>query len=56
MMCFWIYLHRNTSLDKCQKSPTSENPSTSDMVNGPKHAWNLNDSTFTIFIDPYEGN
>ena len=32
MMCFWIYGHRNTSLDKCLKSPTSENPSRSDIV------------------------
>ena len=43
-------------LDKCLKSPLSEDPSTSDMVNGPKHCWNLNDSTFTIFIDHFESN
>ena len=44
------------SLSKCLKSPVSEDPSTSDMVNGPKLCWNLNDSTFTIFIDLCENN
>ena len=43
-------------LDKSLKSPFSEDPLTNDMVNGPKHCWNLNDSTFTVFIDPFEGN
>ena len=38
------------------KSPVSEDPSTSDKVNGPKNCWNLNDSTFIILIDPSEGN
>ena len=42
-------------LDKCLKSPNSEDPLTSDMLNGPKHCWNLNDNNFTIFIDPCEG-
>ena len=31
-------------------------PLTSNMVNGPKHCWNLNQSNFTIFIDLCEGN
>ena len=31
-------------------------PLTSDMVKRAKHCWNLNDSNFTIFIDPCEGN
>ena len=43
-------------LDNCRKSPASEDPSTSNMVNEPKHCWNLNDSTFIIFIDKCEGN
>ena len=43
-------------LDKCLKSPVSEDPSTSNMVNGPKHCWNLSDSTFTIVIDPSKDN
>ena len=28
----------------------------SNMVNEPKHCWNLNESTFTIFIDHCEGS
>ena len=55
-MCFWIYGLRNTWLDKCLKSPVWEHPSTRYMVNGSKHCWNLNDSTFTIFIDACEDN
>ena len=31
--------------------PVSEDPSTSNMVNAPKHCSKLDDSTFTIFID-----
>ena len=54
-MYFWIYGFRKMWLDKCPKSPVSENPSTSNMINGPKHWWNLNGSTFTIFIDSCEG-
>ena len=38
------------------KRPVSEHPSTANMVNGAKHFWNLNDSTFTIFIDRGEDN
>ena len=49
-MYFWTYGLRKTWLDKCLKSPFSDNPSTINMVNVPKHCWNLNDSTFTIFI------
>ena len=51
-MYFWTYSHWKTWLDKCLKSRVSEDSSTSNMVNGPKHCWNQNDSTFTIFIDP----
>ena len=43
-------------LNKCLKSPLSEDPWVSNMVNGPKQHWNLKDSTFTIFIDPCEDN
>ena len=39
-----------TWLDKCLKSPVSEDPSTSNMVNVPKHYWNLHHSTFIIFL------
>ena len=43
-------------LDKCLKSPISENPSTGNMINGPKYCFNPIDSTFTVFIDLYESN
>ena len=54
-MYFWTYGLRKTLLDKCLKSPVSEDPLTSDKVNGPKHCAKLHDSAFTIFIDPCEG-
>ena len=47
---------RKTSLDNFLKSLVSEDPSTSIMVKGPKHCWNLIGSAFTIFFDNYEGN
>ena len=56
LMNIWIYRLRNTSLNKCLKSPISEDPLKSDMVNVPKHYWNLSRNTFTIFIDPFEGH
>ena len=40
-----------TESDKCLKIAASEDPSTSNMVNLPKHAWNLRHSTFMIFIE-----
>ena len=43
-------------LDKCLKSPASEDPWTSDVVNGPKHYWNLHNCIFIIFIDNCKGN
>ena len=43
-------------LDQCLISPVSEDASKSKMVNVPKDCWNLNYSTFTIFIDNCEGN
>ena len=43
-------------LDKCLKTPVSEDPWTSNMVNGPKIFSKLNDTTFTIFTDACEGN
>ena len=42
--------------DKCLKSPVSEDPSTSSMVNVPSHFWNLRQSTFVIFIDQCQGS
>ena len=55
-MYFWTYGLRKTWLYKCIKSPVSEDHSTSNMLNGGKQCWNLNHSTFTIFIDPCEDN
>ena len=55
-MYFWTYGLRKTWLDKCLKSPLSEDPLTSNMVNGQKHCSKVNGSTFIIFIDPNEGN
>ena len=45
------YRLRMRCLDKCLKSPVSEDPSTRYMVIGPKHFLNLKTSTFTIVID-----
>ena len=42
---------RKRWLDKCLKTPVSEDSSTSKRVNVFKHCWNLHQSTFTIFID-----
>ena len=56
LMYFRNYGLRKTWLDKCLKIPASEDPSTSNMINGNKHCWNINDSIFTIFIDHCEGN
>ena len=55
-MYFRNYGHGNTWLDKSLKSLVSEDPLTSNVVNEPKHCFNLNESTFTIFIDHCEGN
>ena len=55
-MYFRNYGHRKTWLGKCLKSPVLEEPLTSNVVNGPKHCFNLNDSTFTMFIDECETN
>ena len=50
------YRLRKTWLDICLKSAVSEDPFIGNMVNGPKHSCNLNDTTVTIFIDHFEGN
>ena len=47
---------QKTWLDKRLKSPISDEPATSNMLNKVNHCWNLNDSTFIIFIDHCEGN
>ena len=35
---------------------STKSPSTSTMVDGPKHWSKLNNSTFAMFIDPCESN
>ena len=50
------YLLQKTWLGKWLKSPVSENHLTGNVANGSKHCFNLDDSTFTIFIDQCEGN
>ena len=55
-MYFRNYGFRKTLLDKCPKGRISENLSTINVVNGIKLCENLNDTTFTIFIDHWESN
>ena len=55
-MYFWSYGLWKTWLDKYLKESVLEDPSTSNMVNGPKDCSKLNDSTFTILIRPSEDN
>ena len=38
------------------KKSRFRDPWTSNMVNGPKYCSKLNQSTFTVLIDPYEDN
>ena len=47
---------QKTWLDKSLKSPVSEELSTDNIANGSKDCCNLNESTFTIFINHCEGN
>ena len=55
-MYFRNYGFRKRLLDKCLKSRVSEDPSTTNMINGIKQCWNLNDTPFTRFIDESEDN
>ena len=43
-------------LAKSPKTPISQDPSPTNVANGSKHFLNLNDSTFTIFIDHFKDN
>ena len=56
VLYIWTYGLQKTWLDKFLKSPVSEDPSTSNTVNGPKQFSNLNETSFTIFIDLCEYN
>ena len=52
----YVFLNLGTPktwLDKCLKTLLSEDPSRSNMGNGAKHCWNMKDSNFTRFIDPF---
>ena len=49
-MHFRNYGLPKTWLDQCVKSPVSEDPSKSNMVNAPKHCSNLKDTLFTILL------
>ena len=55
-MYSWNYWLQKTWFDKCLKKSVSEDASTDNITNGSKHCCNLNDSTFTIFINHCEGN
>ena len=55
-MYFGNYGLPNTWLDQCLKSPFSEDPSKSNMLNAPKHYSNLKKCTFTTFIHHWEVN
>ena len=53
-MYFRNYGLPKTFLDQCPKSPDSEDPTKSNMVNAPKYCSNLRDTSFTIFINHRE--
>ena len=53
---FQNYTPTKIWLDECLKSPVSRDPSESNMVNALRHCSNLNESTFTIFIDHCKEN
>ena len=45
-----------TWVDQCLKSPISEDASTRNRVNVPKHCWNLHHSIFIMFIGHWKRN
>ena len=47
---------QNTLLHQCLKSCVSQIPLTDNMANGSKHCYNLNGSSFTIFINHCESS
>ena len=55
-MYFPNYGLRKRYLDKCLKSDVSEDPSTSNMEDGPKHCSNVQDGTFTILRNHCQHN
>ena len=55
-MYFRNYGLRMTWLSQFLKSTVSKGSSTGNMKNGPKHYFNLNQSTFSISMDPCQSN
>ena len=55
-MYFRNYGLPKTLLYQCLKSPVSEDPTKSNMVNAPKHCSNLRDTSFARFINHWEVN
>ena len=55
-MFFRNYEPQKTWLDKCLKNPIWEDPLRGNVAKGRKSCFNLDDNTFTIFIDHSEGN
>ena len=49
-MYFRIYGLPRTWLDQCLKSPVSEDPTKSNMVNAPKHCSNLKDTSLPYLL------
>ena len=49
-MYFRNYGLPKTWLDQCLKSPVSEDPTKSNMVNAPKHCSNLKDSSLPYLL------
>ena len=49
-MYFQNYGLPKTWLDQCLKSPVSEDPKKSNMVNGPKHCSNLKDTSLPYLL------
>ena len=54
--CIFKLMDFKNVVRSMSKRSGSEEPSTSDMVNGPKHCWNLKGTSFITFIGHYEGN
>ena len=49
-MYFQNYRLPKTWLDQCLKSPVSEDPTKSNMVNAPKHCSNLKDTSLPYLL------
>ena len=49
-MYFRNYGISKTCLDQCLKSPVSEDPTKSNMVNAPKHCSNLKDTSLPYLL------